>query len=136
MIRVTLEKWIPKIDDYCIFYNGDAKGFRISKFKGVSENEKFKDMFMDSKSNFFKYCEPFIGKLPSNNFVLKPEFGKFYIFFNKNDKDFRVSQFKQIGYGGDKKGKYKDFQSNYFDFCCEYEGKFPFYLKLEKNYII
>lgn len=130
---ILVEQWIPKINEYCIFYSENAKGFRISKFKEISILEKYKGYFGDIQGNYFKYCEPFVGEIPKNNINFKPEYGKFYIFYNKIYQGYRVAKFKQMATGRPKKGKYKDFQGNYFDFCCEYEGLFPFYLDLKND---
>lgn len=42
------------------------------------------------------------------------------IFWNNNNKSFRVAEFKQVAHGKNKKGLYKDKQGNYFENCEPY----------------
>lgn len=128
--KITLDKWLPQKDSYCIFYNENSKGFRVSKFKEISELDTHKGFFGDIRGNYFKFCEPFVGNVQTKTFIKNPEEGEFYMFYNNLSKGFRISKFKQIATGKPKAGKYKDYQGNYFDYCCEYDGILPFYLNL------
>lgn len=65
----NIELWYPNENDWCVFHNGfieDATNtFTVAKF------QKFKDGKYPIVSCYgkftevFKYCEPFIGELPT-----------------------------------------------------------------------
>ena len=55
----SLEVWKPRISEFCIFYNENSHGFRVSRFKGMCTGQKYKGYFKDLEGNQFKYCEPF-----------------------------------------------------------------------------
>lgn len=60
----SLEVWKPKISEFCVFYNNNSHGFRVSRFKQMCTSKKYNGYFKDLEGNQFKYCEPFTGRLP------------------------------------------------------------------------
>lgn len=50
----------------------------------------------------------------------EPRQGDVCIFYNDNFSSIRISKFKQIVWGKNVAGKYKDYQSNYYNFCKPY----------------
>ena len=50
----------------------------------------------------------------------EPKQGDICIFYNDNFSSLRISKFKQIAWGKNIAGKYKDYQSNYYNFCEPY----------------
>lgn len=60
----NLEVWSPKHQEYCIFYNDNSSGFRVSRFKGMCTGAKHIGNYKDLEGNQFKYCEPYQYDLP------------------------------------------------------------------------
>lgn len=54
--------------------------------------------------------------------IWEPEFDELCIFFNADPKGVRISRFRQIGYGKNKEGFYKDNQGNYFQNCIPFNA--------------
>ena len=50
----------------------------------------------------------------------EPIQGDICIFYNDNFSSLRIGKFKQVAWGKNVAGKYKDYQSNYYDFCEPY----------------
>lgn len=50
----------------------------------------------------------------------EPRQGDICIFYNDNFSSLRISKFKQIAWGKNVEGKYKDYQGNYYNFCEPY----------------
>ena len=44
----------------------------------------------------------------------KPQTNELCIFWNEDQKSYRIAEFNMIAYGTDREGQYKDMQSNYF----------------------
>lgn len=60
-----IEHWQPKENDWCIFYNENAESFRVAKFKCIGFGKGKEGKYKDMQGNYFKYCEPFLGTLPT-----------------------------------------------------------------------
>ena len=69
-----VEKWTPKEDEWCWFWNNDGlemkqllntrsywKGFYYTKKPGVTLIKK-----KILTTHYFEFCEPFFGELPTN----------------------------------------------------------------------
>jgi len=57
--------WKPKFKELCIFYNDNSHSLRISQFKQIGYGEGKEGLYKDIQGNYFKYCEPYEGKLPN-----------------------------------------------------------------------
>ncbi len=52
--------------------------------------------------------------------LYEPKAGDICIFWNNHSKAYRISKFKQVAYGKNKEGLFKDMQGNYFENCVPY----------------
>jgi hypothetical protein len=56
--------WIPEVGNFCCFHNGDEQ-FTVARYQGKDGNN-FKLVSCYGKwTEIFKYCEPFIGMIPT-----------------------------------------------------------------------
>jgi len=61
--------WTPEEGEWCIFYNENSKGFRVSQFVQIGTGGKVEGLYKDANSNYFERCEPYRGMIPES--VLK-----------------------------------------------------------------
>lgn len=61
----------------------------------------------------------------------KPHENETCIFFNKEQKSFRIAKFKQIAHGQNRSGLFKDKQGNFFDNCFPFTNQTIKYIKLK-----
>lgn len=67
VFKNEIELWQPKEGEYCCFHNGTEQ-FTVAKFQNHADNTdtRFRLVSCYGKwTEIFKYCEPFIGELPS-----------------------------------------------------------------------
>lgn len=67
---LSMKLWQPKPGDWCWFHNGYTSSLLFAKFYNVNEygfwvDEDEIDIITSRSQSLFKYCEPFIGQLPS-----------------------------------------------------------------------
>ena len=64
-ISYIKELWKPKLDEWCWFWNENSKVKSFRQFDKTQGSYWTKDLNLKSDFWGYKYCEPFIGTLPS-----------------------------------------------------------------------
>lgn len=61
----NLRLWQPQLNEWCIFYSENAESFRVAKYKEKGIGKGKEGLYKDMQGNYFKYCEPYLGELPT-----------------------------------------------------------------------
>ena len=59
-----LTPWEPQFLEWCWFYNSHKKTPKLAKFRDYDSTLRI--LYRTTKGKWYKYCEPFIGELPTN----------------------------------------------------------------------